>query len=458
MNNPLQRVHFISIGGAVMHNLAIALHQKGIQVTGSDDEIVDPSRSRLARHGLLPAAEGWFPENIHAGLDAVILGMHARADNPELAEAQRLGIRVYSYPEFVYEQSVNKQRIVVVGSHGKTTITSLILHVLKHLGRKFDYLVGAQLEGFDNMVKLTDDAPVIVVEGDEYFASPIHRQPKFLYYQHHIGLISGIAWDHINVYPDFDEYVRQFELFAEATPKAGSLVFDKNDDLVTVICRKEREDVSRTEYDTHPHVVRNGRTFLLLADGTEIPVQIFGDHNMRNLSGAKAVLERIGVDDAEFYAAVQSFKGAARRLELVKQGNATAFFRDFAHAPSKLEASTHAVKAQFPDRKLVACMELHTFSSLNKKFLQEYKDTFNEPDVAVAYFNPHTLAHKRLDPISEADIRAAFNRPDLHVFTDSAALYDFLVAQNWQNTNLLMMSSGNYNGLDMKALGAKIIR
>jgi len=457
MENQLQKVHFISIGGAAMHNLAIALHHKGITITGSDDEIVDPSRSRLQNCGLLPAQEGWFPEKISTELDAVILGMHAREANPELQKAQQLGIRIYSYPEFVYEQSLNKQRIVIVGSHGKTTVTSIILHVLRHLNRKFDYLVGAQLEGFDTMVKLTEDAPLIVIEGDEYFASPIHRKPKFLYYQHHIGLMTGIAWDHINVYPDFDEYVKQFELFAEATPKAGSLIFDKNDDLVTVICRKEREDVSRLEYDVHPHVIKDGKTYLLTPDGRQVPIAIFGEHNMRNISGAQTLLERIGVSDAGFYEAISTFKGAARRMEVVGQNSYTIFFRDFAHAPSKLEATTHAVKTQYPSRRLVACMELHTFSSLNKNFLKEYKDTFEDADVAVAYFNPHTLAHKRLEPISEKDIKNAFNRSDLQVFTDSEALKSFLLAQNWQDTNLLMMSSGNYNGLDFQALSNQIL-
>lgn len=440
-----------------MHNLALALHHKGFIVTGSDDEITDPSRGRLQRHGLLPEHEGWFPEKIHAGLDVVILGMHARADNPELAKAQQMGLKIQSYPEFIYDQSADKQRIVIVGSHGKTTITSMLLHVLKFHGRKFDYLVGAQLEGFDTMVQLTDDAPVIIIEGDEYFASPIHRKPKFLYYKHHIGLISGIAWDHINVYPDFDEYVRQFEIFADATPKAGSLIFDRSDDLVTVICRKEREDVSRLEYDVHPHKIVGGQTFLLAAGGAEVAVHVFGEHNMRNLSGAKTVLERLGVEDAEFYQAIASFKGAARRMEIVGQNGQTIFFRDFAHAPSKLEATTQAVKAQFPNRKLVACMELHTFSSLNKEFLQEYKDTFQKADVAVAYFNSHTIEHKRLEPITEADVKQAFNRPDLKVFTDSDSLKSFLAAQSWDNSNLLMMSSGNYNGLDMNELSQRIL-
>ncbi len=457
MENYAKRIHFISIGGAAMHNLAIALHLNGTLVTGSDDEIVDPSRSRLLKYGLLPTQEGWFPEKIHSGLEAVILGMHAREDNPELAKARALGIRIYSYPEYIYEQSLDKQRVVIVGSHGKTTITSIILHVMKHAGRVFDYLVGAQIEGFETMVKLTDNAPVIILEGDEYFASPLHHKPKFLYYHHHVGLMSGIAWDHINVYPSFEEYVRQFELFADATPKAGSLIFDKSDDLVTVICRKEREDVHRLEYEVHPHVVKEGTTYLLTPEGKEVSIGIFGEHNMRNISGAKTVLERLGIDNKQFYDAIQTFKGAARRLEVVGQNAQTALFRDFAHAPSKLEATAHAVKRQFPDRKLVACMELHTFSSLNKNFLKEYRDTFHEPDVAIAYFNPHTLQHKRLEPITEAEVKEAFNRPDLQVFTDSEKLQSFLLAQNWDQTNLLLMSSGTYNGMNLKELSEKIL-
>ncbi|WP_420155176.1 UDP-N-acetylmuramate--L-alanine ligase [Siphonobacter sp.] len=454
---PSQRIHFIAIGGAAMHNLALVLHQKGILVTGSDDEIYEPAQSRLQQAGLLPDQMGWFPEKITPELDAVILGMHARADNPELLKAQELGIRVYSYPEFVYQQSLNKQRVVIAGSHGKTTTTAIILHVLKFFNRKFDYLVGARVAGFDTMVKLSDDAPVIVIEGDEYFSSPIDRQPKFLHYHPHITLISGIAWDHINVYPEFEEYVRQFELLAEDSPKGGMLIYDDTDDVISVICKKERPDVQPVGYGEHPHVIRDGLTYLLKPNGEEVPLKIFGGHNMKNLNGARIVLEKLGVEDFMFYEAIQSFSGAANRLERVGENDHTVIFRDFAHAPSKLEATSTAVKSQFPERKLVAVVELHTFSSLNKYFLPQYKGKFNTPDVAAVYYSPHTIEHKKLTPISPEDIIEAFGNPALQVFTDNQALKEFLLSQQWDEANLLLMSSGTFDGLNIPELVKEVL-
>jgi UDP-N-acetylmuramate: L-alanyl-gamma-D-glutamyl-meso-diaminopimelate ligase len=455
-NNQGLSVHFIAIGGSAMHNLAIALHHKGLIITGSDDEIYEPSKSRLQKCGLLPEDMGWFPEKLTTDLDAVILGMHARADNPELHKAKELGIPVYSYPEYIYQQSIDKQRIVIAGSHGKTTITSMILHVLKSYNRKFDYMVGAQIEGFDTMVQLSEDAPIIVIEGDEYLSSPIDRRPKFLHYKHHIGLVSGIAWDHINVYPTFEDYVKQFDLFADSTPKGGILVFDETDDLVTVICRKEREDVVSLEYNAHKHKIENGQTYLV-TDFGDVPIQVFGEHNMRNLNGARTVLSKIGISDRQFYEAIRNFRGAANRLEIVGKNNQTVIFKDFAHAPSKLEATTKAVKDQFPDRHLVACMELHTFSSLNKEFLKQYKDTFNTAEESVVYYSPKTLAHKKMPELSEDDVKSAFNNKNLLVFTDNQVLQEFLVSKKWANKNLLLMSSGNYNGLDLKQLSSKIL-
>lgn len=451
-----QRVHFIAVGGSAMHNLALALHQKNFVVTGSDDEIYEPSKSRLQKCGILPQEIGWFPEKLDSSIDAVILGMHARPDNPELQRAKELGLPVYSYPEYIYQQSIDKQRIVIAGSHGKTTITSMILHVLKYFNRKFDYLVGAQIEGFDTMVKLSEDAPIIVIEGDEYLSSPIDRRPKFLHYKHHIGLVSGIAWDHINVYPTFEDYVRQFDLFADSTPKGGILVFDENDDLVAVICRKEREDVLSLEYSTHKHKIEDGQTYLVTEHG-DVAVQVFGEHNMRNLNGARTVCSKIGISDKQFYEAIATFRGAANRLEIVAKNDRTVIFKDFAHAPSKLEATTKAVKEQFPDRTLVACMELHTFSSLNKEFLKQYKDTFNTAEESIVYYSPKTLAHKKMPELTENDVKTAFNNKKLIVFTENEALQNFLLQKDWQNKNLLLMSSGNYNGLDLKQLSAKIL-
>ncbi|WP_428658135.1 UDP-N-acetylmuramate--L-alanine ligase [Runella sp.] len=450
------QVHFIAIGGSVMHNLAIALHHKGYSVSGSDDEIYDPAYTRLQKLGLLPAEMGWFPEKIHADLDAVIVGMHARKDNPELARAQELGLPLYSYPEYIYRQSLNKQRVVIAGSHGKTTITSMILHVLRSNNRVFDYLVGAQLEGFDTMVKLTDNAPVIIIEGDEYPASPTDTNPKFLHYHPHMALISGIAWDHYNVFPTWEIYVKQFEKLADSLPKSGVLIFDETDDMLDVIGKNERLDVRPVPYETHAHKIVNGQTFLITTDYGDVPLLVFGEHNMKNISGALAVCEELGLTHTQFYRAIQTFKGAANRMETLAKNEKTAAFKDFAHAPSKVEATTKAAKSQFPKRTLVACVELHTFSSLNKDFIGQYAHKLDAADVAAVYYNPHTLAHKRLDAIEPSEVQAAFKRKDLHVFTDNGDLKQFLLTQKWDKANLLMMSSGTFGGLNLKEIAGEI--
>lgn len=440
-----------------MHNLALALHQRGSLVTGSDDEIVEPARARLAAAGLLPAQEGWAAARITPDLDAVIVGMHARPDNPELLRAQELGLKIYSFPEYIYEASRDKQRIVIGGSHGKTSITAVILHVLRYHNRQFDYAVGAQLAGFDLMVQLTDDAPIIIIEGDEYLSSPVDRRPKFHLYQHHIGVISGISWDHINVFPTAENYREQFRIFADMTPKAGVLIFDQDDEQTQLIAVPTNPDVTYIGYGPHEHVIRDGRTFLLNKKEEEVPIQVFGEHNLRNISAAKEVCKQLGIKGRDFFKAVASFPGAARRLELVREGATAVVYKDFAHAPSKLKATATALKRQFPQRRLVACLELHTFSSLNPAFLPQYAHCFDAPDVAVVYFNPQVLAHKRLPPLAAAAVAEAFQRPDLRVITDSAELVTFLRAQRWDNANLLLMSSGTFDGLDLPVLAAEII-
>lgn len=454
MQQKTQKVHFIAIGGSVMHNLAIVLKEKGCSVTGSDDEIFEPSLSRLETAGILPEKYGWYPEKITEDLDAVVLGMHAKANNPELLKAQELNLKIYSYPEYIYEQSKDKQRIVIAGSHGKTTITSIILHVLKYHKREFDYLVGARIEGFTNMVKLSD-APIIVIEGDEYLTSPLDRTPKFLKYHHHIGLVSGIEWDHINVFPTIEDYVKQFDYFADATPKAGTLIYCEEDSMATVVCSKEREDVQRIEYKEYPSKIEDGTTYLITPSG-DVPVQIFGKHNMQNLSGAKEVLKKIGITNKGFYKAITSFKGASNRLQLLGKNKNKAVYKDFAHAPSKLSATTKALKEQFKDRKLIACLELHTFSSLNRQFLTQYQGTFNRADIAIVYFNPKNLVLKNLENFSVADVKLAFNREDLMVFTDIVELKQYLLSLDWESKNLLMMSSGKFDGLDLKALSEHV--
>jgi len=438
-----------------MHSLAIALKVGGHEISGSDDEIYDPSRSNLKKHKLLPESEGWIPDRINKKLDAVILGMHAREDNPELKSAKELGIKIYSAPEFIYLQSEHKQRIVVGGSHGKSTIVSIIIHVLNFIGREFDFALGAHVPGFDNMVQLTD-APVIVIEGDEYFSSPIDPTPKFLNYHHHIGLISGISWDHINVFPSENEYVRQFDIFADSTPKGGSLIYCEEDGMASMIGSKERSDVHTLSYKTHPFTIEDGETFLL--DGDErIPIKIFGRHNLQNISGAMKLLQRLSITKDDFYQAIQSFKGTDVRLDLLGKSDNTSVYLDYAHAPSKVVASTLAVKEQFPDRELVACLELHTFSSLTKHFLTNYKDGLRFANFPVVYFNPRTIEHKRLDPITEEDVKAGFGSENMMVFTDATRLESWLKDQKWKYKNLLLMSSGTFDNLDLKALSNHVL-
>lgn len=457
MNNAtLQNIHLIAIGGSIMHNLALALHQKGLHITGSDDEIFEPAKSRLQEKGLLPGQEGWFPEKITSELDAVIVGMHARADNPELLKAQQLGLKIFSFPEFIYQQSKNKQRIVIGGSHGKTSITSIIMHVLRYHNRKFDYAVGAQLEGFENMVQLSEEAPIIIIEGDEYLASPIQRVPKFHLYRHHIGVISGISWDHINVFPDPEVYREQFTKFVEMTPKAGAIIYNQDDEQTQLVCVPRNGDVKYVGYSAHEHVVRNGITYLKTKKD-EVALQVFGEHNLRNINAAKEVCKLIGIKGPAFYEAIATFKGAARRLELLGGNTSTLVYKDFAHAPSKVKATTQAIKQQFPGRRLVACLELHTFSSLNKAFLPEYRHTLEAADLPIVYFNPKTLEHKQMPPLSDAEIQDAFGNNKLQVFTDSSQLANYLKSLSWENQNLILMSSGNYNNMDLKALSEAIL-
>ena len=450
-------VHFIAIGGSAMHNLALALHQKSYTVSGSDDEIFEPAKSRLKQQGLLPESIGWFPERIHARLDAIILGMHAKADNPELLKAKELGLKIYSYPEYLYEQAKDKTRVVIGGSHGKTSITAMILHVLNHVGIETDYMVGAQLEGFDVMVKLSENARYMVFEGDEYLTSALDLRPKFHVYQPHIALISGIAWDHINVFPTFDRYVEQFRIFARMVPYGGSLIYCAEDQNVKEVSDSVGNGVIKLPYTRPDYYISEGITYIK-ADGKNIPLSIFGHHNMLNLEGARLVCEAMGVDKSSFYDAISSFSGASKRLELVAKSETCAVYKDFAHSPSKLEATINAVKEQFPERKLVACMELHTFSSLNTSFLEQYRHTMDQADIPVIYYSRHALELKRLPFFSTDDVGKAFGRDDIQVFNESEALSQLIKSIKWENANILMMSSGNFDGIDLKLLSDLILK
>jgi UDP-N-acetylmuramate: L-alanyl-gamma-D-glutamyl-meso-diaminopimelate ligase len=449
----MSNYHFIAIGGAVMHNLALALVQKGYQVTGSDDEIYEPSRTRLEKAGILPEAYGWFPEKITKNLDGIILGMHARIDNPELQKAQELGIPVYSFPEFIFNQSQDKKRVVIGGSHGKTSITSIILHVLQDQKVDFDYLVGAQIEGFDLMVRLSD-APIIIIEGDEYLTSPLDRRSKFFHYMHDIALVSGIAWDHYNVFPDFEGYEALFSQFMEMTPSAGELIYCAADPLVKTAAEHVQIEGKKTPYTAHPSLIKSGKTFLKTDSGL-IPIHIFGEHNLQNLQGAMNICKSLGVNHEAFYKSIQSFKGAAKRQEVILDTGSSTIYRDFAHAPSKLQATVQAVKTQFPQRQLVAVQELHTYSSLNKAFLPNYANTMAAADLAIVYLDPHAVALKKLELMDEATLREGFKRSDLKLFTDSSALKNYLLSLNYSNSNLLLMSSGNYDNMDLEGIKAK---
>ncbi len=450
------KVHFIAVGGSAMHNLAIALHKKGYEVTGSDDEVFEPSKSRLEKYGLLPREMGWSADRITSDIEAVILGMHARSENPELLRAQELNLKIYSYPEYIYEQTKEKIRVVIGGSHGKTSITAMILYVLNSLGRDVDYMVGAQLEGFDTMVKLTEEASIVILEGDEYLSSPIDRRPKFLLYKPHIALVSGIAWDHINVFPTFDKYIEQFKLFMESVPDSGTIVYCEVDSEVKRLTEGLSTKASLVPYGTPAHIIRSGKTYLV-TESQEVPLEVFGAHNLQNLNGARQVLNQLSISDEKFYNAIQGFSGASKRLELVAENNQSVVYKDFAHSPSKLKATTMAVKLQYPNRKLVACMELHTFSSLNTQFLEEYGGSMKAADTAIVYFNAHTLEHKNLPSISKEDVKAAFDDEDLIVLTDSNQLQNLLKGIEWHDQNLLLMSSGNFDGMNLDEFGNALL-
>lgn len=457
----MQRVHFIAIGGAAMHNLALALSKKeDYEITGSDDEIFEPSYSRLKEKGLLPDKMGWFPERIHSNLSAVILGMHAREDNPELLRAKELGLKIYSFPEYLFQQTRSKTRIVVGGSHGKTTTTAMILYVLNKLKIKADYMVGAQIEGFENMVNLSYEARIAVFEGDEYLTSPIDKRPKFHLYKPHIGILTGIAWDHINVFPTFDIYVEQFRQFVKLMEMQGRFIYFEEDENLRKIAfetETSRRDIVSFPYNTPKYEIKNGITYVKTRKG-EVALKIFGEHNLQNMEAARLACKQVGVLDDDFYTAIADFTGASNRLQKVAETPDAVAFKDFAHSPSKLKATVEAVKKQYPDRKLVACMELHTFSSLTEDFLPQYKDSMKKADVAFVYYNPEVIEHKKLKNILPEEVKTAFGGTNLQVFTDSEKLQETLRNINYDNSALLFMSSGNFSGLNIVEFAGELVK
>lgn len=449
------RIHFIAIGGAAMHNLAIALHKKGYQVTGSDDEIFEPSRSRLDKYGLLPEQYGWFPDDINENIDIIILGMHARIDNPELIRAQELGLKIYSYPEYLYEQTKDKKRIVIGGSHGKTTITSMIMHVLKEAGVGFDYMVGANIKGFDTMVNLEEENKIAVFEGDEYLSSPIDLTPKFHWYKPHAAILTGIAWDHINVFPTFENYVSQFEIFIKSILPEGKLLWYSDDENLEKLSNSN-PNIESLSYRAYPYSVDEKGITCVDFGGKTYYMSVFGDHNMQNINAARYACLEAGVSEEFFWNSIQTFEGAAKRLQLVKETLDSSFYIDFAHAPSKLQATINALKQKNPTRQLISCIELHTFSSLQRNFIPQYKNTMDNADIAIVYYSNEVLKHKRLPELSEEFVKEGFGG-DVMIFTDTEKLQNYLRSMNFRNTNVLMMSSGNFNGIDFVNFANEIL-
>lgn len=449
-------IHFIAIGGAIMHQLALALHKQGHKVTGSDDEINDPAKSNLKDEGLLPEAEGWHPERITKDVEAIVLGMHAKADNPELLKAKELGIAIYSFPQYVYEVSKEKTRIVIAGSHGKTTITSMVMHILRHYDLDFDYLVGAKVEGFKQSVKLSD-APIIILEGDEYPASVIEKRPKVFFYHPHITVLSGIAWDHVNVFPTYDIYLSQFEQYLEGIEKDVPIFYNNEDDEVKKVVHSSAQHLKAIPYDTPAYTVTEGTT-IVHTDDDDFEVSVFGRHNILNMQAAIAVCEELGISKEDCYDAIRTFKGAARRLEKIKETDDLVVFRDFAHAPSKLRATLAAARESYPDHNLIACFELHTYSSLSEQFLKEYKDTMNPADHALVYFSHHAIELKGLPSITKEQVKNSFNNEALIAIDNRAELEQTvtgLLNTSKKPTCLLVMSSGTFDGIDWNTVSSQ---
>lgn len=442
------KVHFIAIGGSAMHNLAIALKLKGYEVSGSDDEIFSPAKERLEKYNILPDYIGWKEEKITEDLDAVILGMHAKEDNPELKKARQLGLKIYSYPEFLYEMSKDKKRIVIGGSHGKTTTTAMILHAMQHNNVETDYMVGALLEGFEVMVKMTETAQYMVLEGDEYLTSTLDKRPKFHLYKPDVAIITGIAWDHINVFPTFEIYKEQFKIFTTKIENNGTLIYCSEDENVRQIAEQSRKDIEKLPYTAFDYKIKNSDTYIIYK-GKEYQIQVFGKHNLMNMYAAMLATEKVGISNEDFLLSMQSFKGASKRLELIKKTDSVSIFKDFAHSPSKLKATIEAVKDWFPKRKLVACMELHTFSSLTSEFLQQYKDTMNKADISMVYYNKHAIELKRLPDLKKEDVYTAFGKKDLKVYTDTDSMLADLRKIEMKDVCVLMMSSGNFDGINL---------
>ena len=451
------RIHFIAIGGAVMHNLAIALHNKGYHVTGSDDEIFEPSRSRLESYGLLPKETGWDAGKVTRNLDAIILGMHASADNPELLKAAELGLKVMSFPEYIYDQTRDKKRIVVAGSHGKTTTTAMIMHVLKFNNIKFDYMLGSAIDGYETMVGLSEDTGIAVLEGDEYLTSPVDRRPKFHLYKPDIAIINGIAWDHMNVFPTFDTYAEQFRIFVDTILPGGTLIYYSEDPEIKKIVASARNDLKKVPYGIHGHF-QNKTGFYAATHNRMVRLDIFGEHNMQNLEAARQACYAAGITEDQFYAAIPSFVGTSKRLQKLGETESGLVFLDLAHAPSKVKATLDAVAERYRNSKIIACLELHTYSSLNRNFLPNYKNSLKNAWKGYIYFNPHAIQMKKLSPVSKEEVLEYFGGNNLKVFDNSSELFSEIKELKTDKPVYLLMSSGDFDGCDLVRLSQELLK
>ena len=445
------QLHFIAIGGSAMHSLALAMHRLGHRVTGSDDAIFDPSKTKLEQANLLPDTLGWHPEKLNNEIDVVVLGMHAKADNPELIMAQALGLKIQSYPEFLASMCKEKSTVVVAGSHGKTTITAMVLHVLNYHGVSTDFMIGAPVPAVTETLSISDENDFILLEGDEYLSSAIDSQPKFLWYKPEIALISGIAWDHVNVFPTFEDYISQFEKFIYSIVEGGVLFYNEEDKELKSLVENCSHPVKKIPYGTPEHTLDNGITYLNTSEGS-LPLSVFGTHNLMNLAGARWISQLMGVDVSDFYEAIPSFTGAAKRMERLAKGKTAILFKDFAHAPSKVSASAKAVKSQFSRHKIKVCLELHTYSSLDATFIKQYKDSLTAADEAIVFYDPEALKIKNRAPIDPDAIKKAFNHSSIVVITEAKVLQKELFEQEYVNYVLVMMSSGNFGDLDWEKL------
>lgn len=443
-----QRIHLIAIGGSIMHNLALALDNQGHIVTGSDDQIFEPALTRLTTHGLLPARMGWYPEKITTDLDLIILGMHAKSTNPELARALELGIPIVSFPEYVARSSADKMRIVVAGSHGKTTTTSMLMHLFKALGKSFDYLVGAGIEGFDRMVSLTE-APYIIIEGDEYLSSCLDSRPKFLHYNPQIAIITGIAWDHYNVFPTLELYHKSFADFILSMKEGSTLFYFEEDEALTNLVNDHGKHLNAYSYGAVPHVWQNGQSYI--RDGELLfATSVFGSHNFQNMQAVISVCTQLGFPRQEVVEALSSFKGSRKRMELLAEGNGKAAYLDFAHSPSKVRATLNAFREKYPEKKILTIIELHTYSSLNLDFLPQYAGSLKDTDHAIVYYDSHALAIKNMNPLSEPDIKNSFKREDIDVISHINELEDKILRLRQGTDILIFMGSGNFGDLDLR--------